>query len=371
MKYIKEFEGLRGALAVWVLLGHWASSVDVDIWLFEQKLLNQHAVTVFIILSGFAVAGMIDKRPEPYVAYISRRFLRIFPVYLLFLMLSVLATPLALEVWNQAPEGAMKSSRIRIAQNSLDDWMAHLALHLPALHGLMPAKLLPSSAYAFLGQAWSISLEWQFYLVAPFLISLLWVRWTIGKCITAFACAIIIMGANAVMTPAFLGKWLPEFTIGIGTYYLLRDQSVGKGPLRSFPVLPVCLLTCLLALFWSYRDALPFIIWSICVAAVAGGDANSRNIIQKVLLAPSLQSVGKMAYSVYLSHMLVLVVAIYFLRSLGVFDGWLWAISTLGLMLVGTWGLSKLSYLFVEKPFHELGRRLDVSPTSLKASTRV
>ena len=43
----------------------------------------------------------------------------------------------------------------------------HIPLHLTLLHGVVPEKLLPSSATAFLGPAWSLSLEWQFYLIAP------------------------------------------------------------------------------------------------------------------------------------------------------------------------------------------------------------
>ena len=37
------------------------------------------------------------------------------------------------------------------------------------LHGIVPETILPRSSIALLGPAWSISLEWQFYLVAPLL----------------------------------------------------------------------------------------------------------------------------------------------------------------------------------------------------------
>ncbi len=38
---------------------------------------------------------------------------------------------------------------------------------------MVPENVMPFAGTAFLGPAWSLSLEWQFYLVAPVLIGLL------------------------------------------------------------------------------------------------------------------------------------------------------------------------------------------------------
>ena len=42
-------------------------------------------------------------------------------------------------------------------------WVAELAAHLTMLHGLFPHGVLPDAWVSFLGAAWSLSTEWQFY----------------------------------------------------------------------------------------------------------------------------------------------------------------------------------------------------------------
>lgn len=172
LKHVKEYDALRGLMALWVLLGHWASTVPIHNVLFQRRFFNEYAVDVFIILSGFAIATLILAKQESYRAYITRRFFRIFPAYLFYLAVSVALAGWALDLWQAAPEGSMKEARVVIAQDSLSFIGAHTFFHLLGLHSLVPPALLPSSDFAFLGQAWSISLEWQFYLIAPFVVAL-------------------------------------------------------------------------------------------------------------------------------------------------------------------------------------------------------
>jgi peptidoglycan/LPS O-acetylase OafA/YrhL len=186
MNYIRELTGLRGLLALWVVFGHLAATVT------ETNLFNPYAVDIFIILSGFSIAAMIDKKQEPYGLYLSRRILRIFPTYLLFLILSVAAARLYLTTWQFAPQTSMRDARIYLAQESLAHWPIHLAIHLTGLQSLVPPTFLPGSDFAFIGQAWSLSLEWQFYLIAPFLVSFVSSRFTWKRTVlTLSICAIL------------------------------------------------------------------------------------------------------------------------------------------------------------------------------------
>ncbi|MGA7936760.1 MAG: acyltransferase family protein, partial [Kovacikia sp.] len=97
---ITEFEGLRALLAWWFFLGHalvfsgFTDSKSLPIfasWLLE----NGYAVDVFIILSGFVIFLLLDTNPhKSYAQFIVERLFRIYPIFLVALLVGVALTPL-------------------------------------------------------------------------------------------------------------------------------------------------------------------------------------------------------------------------------------------------------------------------------------
>ena len=87
MKHVKEFDGLRGLLAAWVLLAHVSYLSHFE--QFRVAMRAGMAVDIFLILSGFVIFNLLD-RGETYGAFITRRFFRLFPAFLLSLVFCVL-----------------------------------------------------------------------------------------------------------------------------------------------------------------------------------------------------------------------------------------------------------------------------------------
>src|SRR4026209_1050430 len=78
MKHIKEFDGLRGLLAMWVFATH---ILELGPYASAAALIRAHlAVDIFIILSGFVIFHLLSTG-EDYRAFITRRWFRLFPVF--------------------------------------------------------------------------------------------------------------------------------------------------------------------------------------------------------------------------------------------------------------------------------------------------
>ncbi|MFZ2587519.1 MAG: acyltransferase [Alphaproteobacteria bacterium] len=364
MKYVKELEGLRGLMALWVLIGHWSTTVALSHPIFQTKLYNGYAVNVFIMISGFAIAALLDKRSENYRMYITRRFFRIFPVYFLFLMASVVAAPMALEIWQHAPEGFMKASRIAIATNTMDYWGAHLLAHMTALHGVIPNKLLLSTDYAFLGQAWSISMEWQFYLIAPMFIGFIVnimasSRWNTWQMAGVGVATVGVAGVSAFMPYGFVGRSLHEFALGILSFHVLKQ--VYGNPEASLKLAYACALGVLVAVFLKTKEAIPYIIWfSVMVAVLVKNrpDAGFSAWGSRMLNAAPIQFLGRLSYSMYLSHMLVILAGLKLVEAMALTDPMHQAMFLLAFVVPVTVLVSFASYHLVEKPWHEVGKGL-------------
>jgi len=78
-KKLIELDSLRALMAFAVFVSHAQFLSATEIWSFS---LGGLAVTVFIMLSGFAITKSLIGSDASYRQYIARRFWRIYPVYL-------------------------------------------------------------------------------------------------------------------------------------------------------------------------------------------------------------------------------------------------------------------------------------------------
>ena len=221
---------LRGFLAWAVVLVHvaWMSGFQGG----TQNQIGVLAVEGFIVLSGYVITQLIVTKRESFFVFILRRFMRLFPVFVVCLFLSIAILPLTL--------GAIP------AQSSLETdetryWWQHLLVHLTMLHGIVPTAWLPSSQFAFLPPAWSISLEFQLYLVAPLLV------WWLSRSGLRGMLAILAPSALCVVPQIYWriayiwqgpGGFLPEkfvfFLLG-ALIYLFSTKGPNRTVLYRYP----------------------------------------------------------------------------------------------------------------------------------------
>lgn len=350
-RHIGQFETLRGFAAAWVFVSHALLIAELPI----PVLMNGDlAVDLFVMLSGFVITLLVLKRPEPYARYLFRRGLRIYPLYLIALSLGWATQSLYYPVIGDSLFGGPVligfGQRVEIVRAALPQ---HLALHLTMLHGAVPDTILPFSALAFSGPLWSISLEWQFYLIAPALIWCLDIRQP-GRWRWAGLSLAVIVASNLLArffwhadVPSFLPLRLPLFVVGIiSGIYWQRVQVLSLGLLATF------LLATALVLMLGRVSPIPLALWGGTYwAAAAAGRNGCADRFNQVLMLKPLRWLGERSYGVYVLHMpIVLTLSAYLIvpraAALGQFATFLAVLACFPIVIL----FSAILYRTIERP---------------------
>jgi peptidoglycan/LPS O-acetylase OafA/YrhL len=361
-------------LALWVLIDHVMgySGFDDDGTLGGlAKLLTEGklAVDLFMVLSGFVILRLLDKREENYGQFICRRFFRLYP---LFVLLFLLAIPLTrLDAWSLAHSGQwMRPGATAWFNHLIDDawqyWPWNIPLHLTLLHGLAGNDSLGDvSIYAFLAPAWSISLEWQFYLVAPLAYWLATGNESRRFVLCALCALLYYAGLNFDWGSAFLPLNVGFFFIGVVSYFAFKSNAFAAPFAQPrdgiFPV--ACAIAAMLFLLCGkQRIFIPIGLWIIFLGLLNEHPASrSAKVLLPFFTNPVAQYLGRISYSIYLSHQLLIII---FQAALALWLPHLGKVAHFGALLTatlaGTIAVSALLYRFVEAPGMKLGAALAV-----------
>jgi peptidoglycan/LPS O-acetylase OafA/YrhL len=306
LRRLSELEGLRGLLSWWVVVCHALTHAGYSEATLGRGLRilvhGDYPVEVFIVLSGFVIHKLWHDAREPYGIFIARRFLRLWPAYMACLLGALALRPCLSVVFSHAPLGdpQLLATRLVNWQHEESHLAAQVVAHLPMLHSAVPETLLPTAAVAILGPAWSISLEWQFYLIAPLLFAAL--ERGRGRAWLAFA-AVAGLGWTVRYVPpwsvwfpmqAFLPQKLLLFGLGMISHQLwpaLHDRASAAAP-ALFGLSGLILFTTL---------SIPLALWTFTLAAVLASDG----CFKALLNSRPMQLIGRVSYSTYLGHMLI------------------------------------------------------------------
>lgn len=295
MQRLDSLDGLRGVLAAYVLLGHMAPFAPLPVWL--QRVLSHGgaAVDVFFALSGLVIAQSLSRAGGRAAPFLIARAARIFPVFLLAFAVAVAVAPLSCGYefmpWI-APDSPARDICASVWPSA---WLAEIGTHLTMTHGLFPAAVLPDAWIGFLGAAWSLSAEWQFYLVA-----LLAARRRAGLCwillaLAAAGTAWRLAGPDAwQFSRAFLPNKAQFFALGVASVAVVERED---GAWRRFvPVFAVTMGLC--ATLGTVGKLLPPLAWTLFLAARAA-PATARGATA-VFANRGARYLGAISYCLYL-----------------------------------------------------------------------
>ena len=360
---IPELDGLRGIAALMVLGWHYIGAIlDPALgawsrWASEVLILGRTGVDLFFVLSGFLITGIVLGRSRsngPFLGvFYLRRALRILPPYLLLVVVFWAV------VWAGISNPAFNDEtplwrHLTFTQNF---WMADQEAWGPGAISI----------------TWSVAIEEQFYLVFPLLMLLLprrlvpavLISVAVGSVMyrlavytgpaTAFYAYVSTLARLDGLAVGGLLAWAwqqPDRRVQLQTNRRIVYAFTGAG-LAILPVLAVLIQSDMgwHMFHWGHTY---LALWFGCVlmsVLLARGTARTA-----LLRVPAARFAGRISYSLYLFHPLVLsavfIVAGRSERVRGVADA-ACVLCALGLTVTFCWLLSR----FLETPAIRWGRR--------------
>jgi peptidoglycan/LPS O-acetylase OafA/YrhL len=363
---IEQLDSLRGLAALTVVICHFSAVFpetshntshwwNIVSWVPLQCIMAGHqAVVFFFVLSGFVLVLPFLRQPVPYLPWIIKRFCRIYLPYYgaiavaIFLVTRCDARPMApLTPWfDHTFRGPVTSTAI--------------FNHLLLIGSFRNSQFNPI--------VWSLVVEMRISLVFP-LLALLAIRLRWWKSLlAAYGIASVAVGIYVVLN--YWLQWrndyyltflyVPEFVVGC---LLARYRQQIVTWCRNLPRSAKAAALVAATLLYTYPSwffanqailhldpvndfvtTLGIVIF--IVSALTSWSASS------ILISRPLVALGKASYSLYLVHAVCLLAAMHLLfGSMPV--GWILAIAA-GLTLAATY----LSYILLETPSIDLGRRL-------------
>ena len=356
--YLPGLNGLRAIAALTVILCHTAmylSSLGIGSLFNWNYTSARCAVTLFFVLSGFLITFLLLKEKEQSGISIKnfylRRVLRIFPIYYLYIFVSLSVGPLV---------------------NMFHDLASlRVVFYLLFLGNISPFF---GSIVEILGHYWSIGLEEQFYLLWPLLIKFN------KKYVFKLVIAIIVVFVGLKVSGYFLlGKQSVLYIfMDINRFHCILFGAFGALLYfdKDVNFLTVVLSRTVQLLSWIAYLIISFDLvhipsllidelFSITVLSIIVGQITVRKRLFN-LDTSIFNFFGKISYGLYVFHPLVIIFISLSVNRLSVSSPIKCTIVYL-LVISITTAISYFSYRYFEKPFLMLKEKFS-SKKSIKES---
>jgi peptidoglycan/LPS O-acetylase OafA/YrhL len=286
----------------------------------------------------------------------------------------------------------IKFENIAIANgmlSELNDRLDQMTLHLnhlvkyliPVLfmvHGCIPHSIMPHASTAFNGPIWSISLEMQFYVIAPLILAALLSPKT--RLWASFL--LVFLGTfPGLFVKTLLGAFFTEhlnwFILGWISYFLYAFLEKHRDTIRKIPISFGLILLAMMVLYFSReinlflkpQDApmlpmfLPLLLWLVFFGFIIDNLRNAENSATRLFKYGFenrvIMHLGRISYSIYLLHVPIInIVVNLILKNHLASDHWQLFYLTFAISLPIVVIASQLSYRYIEVPGIRLGSKI-------------
>ena len=361
-KHLDYIDALRGYAILGVIAVH--ASIAVPDLEWPLRLLAEQGargVQLFFVVSALTLMLSWHERGDGVLPFYVRRVFRIGPMFWLMsaFFIAVQVSGLPIVFW---PPLAITWPNVLAS-----------ATFTHGLHPLTMRSIVPGG--------WSIADEMTFYVLLPLLVVTLRSWTTTLFALLAAVCLSLLMAAlvhfgwlfpqldrELVDEFAFQSfpNQFPAFLAGMLVFYLLdafpgparggvlrAGLAVSLAAMAAIPFIAAALHGILLHTTYVLPMvyAAPFALCTWCLAKGAGG----------LLVNPAIRYVGKISYSAYFWHFVVLGLLGYLFAPGPAMPAWLRFGAVFGAAAVLSVGISSITYRLVEVPMIRLGRQLAAS----------
>lgn len=333
--HLDALDGLRG-LAVLIVIASHLSNAGMGLLPFSMGGTGKSGVYLFYVLSAFLLMRLMLLRgartgygnARMWADYALRRVLRIWPLYLVVLVLSWALTMQGITGWPY--------------QLDTPALLRHLALRE--------------------GQSvlWSIPVEFKFYLCLPLLVlATAWLRgrvhWIVELALAMALMAAVLLARPSMQAPVNgiqLGYYLPVFLCGAYAAridlalpaqqgyrgWALAGVFAGAAFVATLPVAWARLSGTAPRPDLGHQWFLFFgVLWATLLLAVLRGPA----WLLRVFANPAMRLVGVVSFSAYLWHMPVVACVARLVPESGAAGGWLALAASLAAAAASWWWLER------------------------------
>lgn len=307
-KRIQSLEGLRALAISLVFWVHYhalfMSKLPASSWIRHASDLcaafGNAGVDLFFVLSGYLIYRSVMQTGSSYSRFIKRRFQRIYPVFGVVLCVYIVIC-LTLPVSDKIPTGASRAAVYLLAN----------ALFLPGICRIPPLITV----------AWSLSYEMAFYIILPLFVAFFRLRARHWK--TRVGCfgalAVVAFGLSIAHPTEYIRGVL--FIPGIILYEISEHANFRNYINRGLEVLTIlCFCAAILPVGLLQRSAtslnfLPMYphleIYRVLLVgplffALVLYSLTFNGILSRTFANPFLGFLGRISYSYYLIHGLIL-----------------------------------------------------------------
>ncbi len=347
--FISHLQSLRGIAAIIILLHH-QKSISRNLAQNDFMANSDLAVDFFFVLSGFVIAlnyQNIVFTLKTAISFIKKRFLRLYPLHFIMLLIYLM---LELLKYYFEKETGLISNEPSFSKSNFSSFISNLFL----LQGLVDSELSYNEV------SWSISFEFYTYILFAFII------FFIRNKIIYFSLIVLITILSLIFVYKLglmdesnrLGYLRCSYSFFLGTLAYNINNKI-KDINLSILEIPIFLITIYLFCYIPNTTFMPF-MFALLILTL---NQTNKGYIKRLLNNKFLIYIGKISYSIYMIHYLVIWINIQSLRfifkvdteirnnytylKLSNIDSTLFIIFTVIIVII----LSSISYNLIEKKF--------------------